>query len=371
QRAFAKADVLEARTFSLQKDASYSKSGWQGAAPPPIARKEILKLYGSQPRARGLHDHLRHFYPVPYQLCEQIKDERSTVFVDSTGVIFMFRSYRIKFLKDNAASIENVIGRLCGADLKSAKVRAVCEGGLRGDHLPRVLGHQRQSARKPQLTAWHSHNPEVAEAFINDPIIERLVNIVTSLATIMFPGVAARFLEDAKWHEARYGIKPLFGLFWNLCINAWFEGQNRIDCGPHADKENQIGICVLFIYILRTGRYFNHSQRSWIVIWEGGVAVELPPWTLAMYPSALLYHFNIDVDEIEFVTTDNNARPTRENSRPIVPGDENGRGSFVFFNQSTMRQGPATGFDTIAQAKAHGHSGTADFGDSMQDAFER
>jgi hypothetical protein len=73
------------------------------------------------------------------------------------------------------------------------------------------------------------------------------------MVTIMFPGVAARFLADARWHEERYGIKPLFGLFWNMCINAWFPGQKGIHCDPHADKKNQIGVCVLFIYVLKTG----------------------------------------------------------------------------------------------------------------------
>lgn len=40
---------------------------------------------------------------------------------------------------------------------------------------------------------------------------------------------------------------------------------------------------------------FNHGQRSWLVIWEAGVVVELPPWVLCIYPSSLFYHFNIDI----------------------------------------------------------------------------
>lgn len=142
--------------------------------------------------------------------------------------------------------------------------------------------------------------------------------LVTRLVTDIFPGVAARFLADAKWHKKRYGIEPMFGLFWNLCLNAWFPGQGRIHCDPHADKKNQIGVCVLLIYVLRCGsrcpllefyffvvvadifisvpENFDHSKYTWLVIWEAGVAIELPPWTLAIYPSALFYHFNIDVD---------------------------------------------------------------------------
>lgn len=41
---------------------------------------------------------------------------------------------------------------------------------------------------------------------------------------------------------------------------------------------------------------FNHTQRTWLVIWEAGVVIELPPWVLVLYPSSLLFHFNIDID---------------------------------------------------------------------------
>jgi hypothetical protein len=30
------------------------------------------------------------------------------------------------------------------------------------------------------------------------------------------------------------------------------------------------------------------------MIWEAGVVVELLPWLLAIYPTSLFYHFNID-----------------------------------------------------------------------------
>jgi hypothetical protein len=97
---------------------------------------------------------------------------------------------------------------------------------------------------------------------------------------------------------------------------------------------------------------FNDTLWTWLVIWEAGVAVQMPPWTMAIYPSSLFYHFNIDVEgklqkwliesllnnalDIQFVTTDPDAQSTKENSRPILPGDKQGRGSMVFFNQATM-----------------------------------
>lgn len=63
----------------------------------------------------------------------------------------------------------------------------------------------------------------------------------------VFPGVAERFDRSAKWYESQ-GIRPLFGVYWNLCINAEFPGQARIHCGPHADRKNIVGICTLLVY---------------------------------------------------------------------------------------------------------------------------
>jgi hypothetical protein len=177
---------------------------------------------------------------------------------------------------------------------------------------------------------------------------------ISDLVELVFPGAAARFKADTAWHKAKYDIELLFGLFWNLCLNARFRGQRCIHCKPHADAKNVIGICALLIFILSDGgrhllRFplrkltlppdkFNDTQRTWLVLWEAGVAIQLPPWTPALYPSAILYHFNVDVDgsfffvslfnladlstEIEFVTADGTAPPTRENSRPIVNGDD-------------------------------------------------
>jgi hypothetical protein len=36
-------------------------------------------------------------------------------------------------------------------------------------------------------------------------------------------------------------------------------------------------------------------MKSWLVLWEAGLVIELPPWVIFIYPSALFLHFNIDV----------------------------------------------------------------------------
>jgi hypothetical protein len=71
---------------------------------------------------------------------------------------------------------------------------------------------------------------------------------VSSVVRLIFPGVAERFLRSAQWHKEKYGIMPLFDLFWNFCVNGLFPGQKRVHCQPHTDSKNVVGVCVLVIY---------------------------------------------------------------------------------------------------------------------------
>ncbi|KAJ6530695.1 hypothetical protein B0H19DRAFT_1384612 [Mycena capillaripes] len=377
ERLVVRSDFMAAGSFSLSADASFATTGWEGVAPPVRPRQEIQALYASQPRARGLYPWLCYFFPAEYET--KPKD----------GLIFMYRSYRASWLMTPEArrEFEYAHDLLVGKSAQSRTLQQKWSEAQRGEHLPIILGHYRQSSKRPTYTKYHTEHMKEATELINLPIIQRIIKFISDLVELVFPGVAARFKADAAWHKARYDIEPLFGLFWNLCLNARFRGQRRIHCKPHADAKNTIGICALLIFILSDGgKYlllfalrkltlaldkFNDTQRTWLVIWEAGVAIQLPPWTAALYPSAILYHFNVDVDEIEFVTVDGTARPTRENSRPIVDGDDCGRGSLVFFNESTMRHGPATGFHTLLQAKSNGFSGKIDPKMSLQEAFER
>jgi hypothetical protein len=70
------------------------------------------------------------------------------------------------------------------------------------------------------------------------------------LVQLAFPGVADRIQKSLEWHSKKYGIKPLFGLFWNMCINSAFEGQKRVHCKPHCDSKNVVGVCAVLVYVL-------------------------------------------------------------------------------------------------------------------------
>ncbi|KAF8201861.1 hypothetical protein K438DRAFT_1965311 [Mycena galopus ATCC 62051] len=86
---------------------------------------------------------------------------------------------------------------------------------------------------------------------------------------------------------------------------------------------------------------------------------------------ALFYHFNIDVHDIEFVTTEGNVRPTPENSQLIHPSNEEGRSSMVFFNQSTMHRGPAPDFGSLIEVAANSVSTKVDYVTELQAAFQK
>jgi hypothetical protein len=138
------------------------------------------------------------------------------------------------------------------------------------------------------------------------------------LVEVAFPGVKKRFDRAASWHFETHGIRPDFGLFYNLCVNAAFPTADKmtpsIKCLPHVDSRNGISVCVLFVYLLPGCRSFNSGSKTtncetdefnddkkvWLVLWELGVVVQLPPWVYCAYPSSLLYHFNVDVDGERF-----------------------------------------------------------------------
>jgi hypothetical protein len=110
----------------------------------------------------------------------------------------------------------------------------------------------------------------------------------------------------------------------------------------------------------------NSKQHSWLVIWEAGIVIELPARVFLLYPSALFFHFNVDIDRITgghlaspflvsadallhlIVVTDDKECPTPENSVPLSA--ECGQGSCVWFNQASMFQTSELGYPTVRKA---------------------
>ncbi|KAJ7712471.1 hypothetical protein B0H14DRAFT_3637846, partial [Mycena olivaceomarginata] len=362
-------DIIRTDSFSLLSNVSHSASGLQGKPPPLMARNAIIRAFKSQPDARGVIPIVKYFFPVFYHKRVNPRDERATFLIDKNGLMFFFRSSRATWLADCVDEFEDAVRLIVGNDNRDPELRHFHAGGCRGPHLPIIFGHHRQSAKKPRLTAWHVENQERVEKFLALPIIKRIIAWVSNIMLLFFPGLCARMEEEARLH----GIQPLFGYFWNLCVNACFEGQRAIMTDPHADSKNQIGVCLMLIYTLKSAKNFNSRLRIWLVVWEAGAALELPAWVFAAYPSALFFHFNMDVHppDVKWVTVDGNECPTPENSQPLEAGDGDGRGSMVFFNQATMRTLPETGYHTAKEWRANGGSGKIDFGNCLQKALEK
>ncbi|KAJ7860192.1 hypothetical protein B0H13DRAFT_2569678 [Mycena leptocephala] len=182
QRSMARMDIIRTDSFSLLSNVSHSASGLQGKPPPLMARNAIIRAFKSQPDARGVIPIVKYFFPVFYHKRVNPRDERATFLIDKNGLMFFFRSLRATWLADCVDEFEDA---------------------------------------KPRLTAWHVENQERVEKFLALPIIKRIIAWVSNIMLLFFPGLCARMEEEARLH----GIQPLFGCFWNLCVNACFEGQ--------------------------------------------------------------------------------------------------------------------------------------------------
>jgi hypothetical protein len=136
-------------------------------------------------------------------------------------------------------------------------------------------------------------------------LFSKLVNF---LLWIYFPGVAQRYTECVKYIKGKYNLEPEYGLFWNFCLNSPRPDKNifRIHCCPHVDAKNlALGLCVLYVYgvlwfscPIKTLKHylghFNDKEKSWLVIWEAGLIIQIPAGVLVFYPSSIFYHCNVD-----------------------------------------------------------------------------
>lgn len=73
--------------------------------------------------------------------------------------------------------------------------------------------------------------------------------------------------------------------------------------------------------------------------------------------------------DFKFVTTNGDERPTPQNSTAIQEGDEEGRGSLVYFNQASMYRCSELDGNSVKEAIQRGESGKTDYGRDAQKAF--
>ncbi|KAL0578309.1 hypothetical protein V5O48_003686 [Marasmius crinis-equi] len=350
---------------NVLQDARIASTGWQGVNAPADERNEIREL------VQGGHK-LLNIRPIPYNgqvlppysLPLANHSSRKRLFVaDGNGYTLIFRSHITEHMLKTLLPLVNKTARLFMTEVKPPSDEDMRKN-LRGRHFFCTAGHDRNNKEKPALSQWHQANAAALERFFAEgQPLEELTRYGCKIVRRVFPAIVKRFEACAK----KIGIQPLYGgLFFNFCLNGVrMDAPNpvpRVFCEPHIDFKNlALAICMVFVY-----GHFNHHEKCWIVIWEAGVALELPMGVFVLYPSSLFLHFNVDAANLNIVATDGE-KPTKENSKSLnclcgntqSDHDESwknadGRGSMVWFNQSSMFQTTELGYNTVAQARAAG-----------------
>ncbi|TFK58991.1 hypothetical protein BDN72DRAFT_906238 [Pluteus cervinus] len=330
--------------FSLEADGLATSTGWQGRFLPKEAKDNIHKAYAERETTSELREVLQSFARAPYDKIGHYP----LVLADKKGRIFFARSKQIFRMK-------KIMEKLCS--LQDLLVEGITEqerGELdadnhRGDHYATIF------VPFPDPTAPTASDP--VPRFQEQRMAAHICcirTIANDMVVQYFPGVAVRYqLKTEAWREKTKGkIRSMFGTFDNYCWNACFWGQERVQCKPHTDHKNVVGVWVVIIYEL-PGAHFDHKTRSWLVIWDAGIIVEAPPWTALIYPSSLFLHFNVDIQDIDVLTLDGDIAPTLEERERWEKSSKAGRGSIVFFNQASMFH-IETGETTLTEANAKG-----------------
>ncbi|TFK67546.1 hypothetical protein BDN72DRAFT_842893 [Pluteus cervinus] len=358
EKLIREAQVLRNDQLDLETDALVSETGWRGLEPTGLSKKRIRNLWVK----KKINPYLKDFH-----LARCTDPDRALILVDKLYRAFLLRSKTPAFFVDKGVGKEFVQENLKFAKSVCDIVKPTKKNGVRGPHEPLIVGPHREYSSEPKNTAFHQKYRKETEALANSPAMRSVCGHIKDLMKVAFPWVLKRYQDNIKWHKEHHGIQPLFPPFWNYCFNALYVGQDRVHCLPHSDSKNIVGICAVMVYELE-GTDFDFTRKSWLCIWDAGVIVELRPWKVVLYPSSLMYHFNVDIDEIHVVTTDGSL-PTHANSTPIVEDRACGRGSVVFFNQATMFQSSETDSSTLEEAISKGHSGKRDFAADIQQSF--
>ncbi|KAK7047835.1 hypothetical protein VNI00_006163 [Paramarasmius palmivorus] len=283
---------------------------------------------------------------------------KETLVADAKRRAVIFRSVVTDNVRGSMPKICEEARRFIAAT--TAPTDAERARNLRGVQWFSIAGYDRNNKPIPKISRWHASQKATVDRFFkNGSLFDQLTRIGCSLLRKHFPGIHQRFSDCSEWMRKHHRLQAPYGVFFNFCLNGVSVDTDRVHCEPHVDFKNvALGVCMIFVY-----GHFNHKERSWLVIWEAGIVLELPPGVFLLYPSSLFLHFN--VDRRNFVVTEGD-HPTPSNTHPLcncgdwdASHDEKwnnavGRGSMVWFNQATMFQTSELGYPTVKAAKAAG-----------------
>ncbi|KAI0083089.1 hypothetical protein BDY19DRAFT_998859 [Irpex rosettiformis] len=324
--------IIQAQGFKIEHT-RITSSGWKGVHPAKLDRERLTDmLLASAPQ---LMEVLRAFARLHYDR----QQKGGTRVVDCDGRLLIYRAkiptWIIGLLPTLAVEVENFTNA-AHYEPDSRK------GNLRGNHKFCIVGYDRQNKSEIRQSGWErkGQNSAAMAVLMATVAMTRLNNWVNSVLEEHFPELTKRMHEDMETLCNKYGLpKSPYGYFWNFCINSLVSEEGILDvfCLPHADAHNgAILVCAVFVY------YYgqcdtNSDEKIWLVFWEAGIIMEIPAGTLVFYPSALLLHFNVDINEVLKVTEDG-SHPTPESARPFKENNSSrgGRGSMVWFTQASM-----------------------------------
>ncbi|RPD57505.1 hypothetical protein L227DRAFT_565288 [Lentinus tigrinus ALCF2SS1-6] len=328
-----------------------TKSGWAGLDLRYRKGKEWLQeQWVKRSLVRCLVLDLK-FITIPYK-------GKSVAIVDRNGYMFAFRtevpSFWNEVFKDGKL-FSDCFGVACGPRSKDD-----VDANNRGDHYAMVVGVDRQNKPVPARTKYHLDHLAATQALMHpDTAIFRVVKFASSVTRLRFPGFARRVddccasLKKHPLEAVRVLAEPDYDLYYNFCINGPQRDVLGVSTQPHVDGKNlALMVCAVFVW-----GTFNHKEKAWLVLWEAGLIIELPPGVLMLYPSSLFIHCNVDMSNLQIVTTPNGEKPTPATASPLkgVPG----RGSVVLFNQATMFQFAENG-SSMKDARSQGRDTTSD-----------
>ncbi|KAJ3895973.1 hypothetical protein GG344DRAFT_61738 [Lentinula edodes] len=328
--------------FDLATDSRISKPAWMGLKAPKDARDMIYKAI-VDPSPTAAHSMFEGITKIPYvaHLAVAVCDVDRRMFLYRSELTPNILSYLLPRVNAQVPQfVKDIVYPFTENDMLK---------NSRGDHWFSIAGHDRNNKKEPIMTAFQEANKlAIAKHFGPDKFFRILTEYGCGILRARFPAVVARYQASIEYMKTTFGIEALFGLFFNFCLNAPREGNIAF------------GVCMIFVY-----GHFDHREKCWLVIWEAGIALELPPGVFVFYPSSLFLHFNIDLSLIDLpiVTTPNGEKPSKQNSKPLyfcgcnshegsqAWAEADGRGSMVWFNQASMFQTSETGFNTLKEAR--------------------
>ncbi|THH28035.1 hypothetical protein EUX98_g6147 [Antrodiella citrinella] len=311
-----------------------TKSGWRGVHMGKRRdMQELLRMWESG----EILEVVKHFKFIPFKNTHLFSGhpeaQRPTYIRDTSGRLIIYRADLPRW----AFEIVERVGGKADSLVANTHLEETASKHLR------ISGFQR--------TKKNGKDNDLAFRAFWDKDMNKLSGYVTSVLYHHFPALA-KMMEAANQELfERFQMKPDFGLFWNFCLNAPYPAKrvDKVLCSPHVDAMNgAILVCAVLVYYVGKGPV-NNQERIWLVLWEAGIVIQVPIGVLIVYPSALIMHFNIDIADLHFVTTDHSEIPTPENSKPMEEGGA--RSSMVWFTQASVLQSAALHYNTVKETK--------------------